>query len=64
MRPRGEEVVAESESGLEHAEVVAIVPARRQAVAGDEDVRRLREGAGASMVDIAVHAGERRAFVD
>ena len=51
--PGREEVVAETEAGLEHDEPLATAPAPRQAVAGEEDVPCLGQGALPRVVDVA-----------
>ena len=53
-RPGGQEVVAQAEAGLQHHEALAALPASGQAVAAQEDMASLSEGAGGGVVDIAV----------
>ena len=51
--PGRQEVVAEAEAGLEHDELLAAPPARRQRVAGEEDLAGLGQGALARVVEVA-----------
>ena len=51
--PGRQEVVAEAEAGLEHDELLATAPARRQRVAGEEDLAGLGQGALARVVEVA-----------
>ena len=60
--PSSEEVVAQAEAGLGDHEARAAAPALGQAVAGEEDVARLLERAGARVVDVAESGGEGQAF--
>src|SRR5262245_61343025 len=62
-RPGGEKVVAEPEPGLQDHEVRPPRPALRQAVAGQEDVARLRERATARVIDVVVVGRARRGGV-
>jgi hypothetical protein len=59
--PGGEEIEAEAEAGFEDDEAPRILPARRQLVAGEEDMARLFEAALAGMVDVVVARRERGA---
>jgi hypothetical protein len=58
--PGGEEIGAQTETGLEDDEAFAAAPARRQRVAVEEDVTCLRERALARVVDVAVLGRARR----
>ncbi len=59
--PGGEEVEPEAEAGFEDDETVAVAPARRQVVAAEEDVARLRRPAVGGVIDVAVGGGKRGA---
>ena len=50
--PGREEVVAEAEAGLEHDELLASAPARRQRVAGEEDLAGLGQRALTRVIDV------------
>ncbi len=58
--PRGEEVVAQAETGLEDGEACATAPAFGQAVAGEEDGARLFERTFARVIEIVELPGARR----
>ena len=55
------EIKKQHQAGLQDHEALAALPAPGQAVAGQEDVLRLREGAGGGVVDVAVVGRARRA---
>ena len=52
--PGREEVVAQAEAGFQHDEALAALPAPRQFVAAEEDMARLRQRAGARVIDVLV----------
>ncbi len=60
--PGGEEIQPEAEAGFENDEALPALPARRQIVAAEKDVPRLRRPAGGGVVDIAVSGGKRGAI--
>ena len=51
--PGGEKVVAQAEPGFQDDETIAPVPARRQAIAAEEHLLRLRQGALARVIAVA-----------
>ena len=62
--PGGEEVESEAETGLEDDEALAPGPARREGVAAEEYIARLRRPASRAVVDVAVGRGVGRAVAE
>lgn len=56
--PGGEKIQAQAEAGLDDGEALVPPLARRQAVAGQEDVTRLPKSAGGGAVEVIVGGGE------